>query len=194
MADTAARLTALARQWTVARGFSGFTLNELSEAAGISRRSFFNYFAAKEDAVLGVRTRVDHYLAEERFLLGGGPRGATGLTAFLLPDLAELMIGRWEALGLGSQDIDALLAAIEAEPRLLGRTLQMTREQEKDDIALVEQREQLPAGDLRAGMVVHLLGTVLRGAVEEHLAGPGHESLRTVFARRLDVARAMFAA
>jgi len=194
MADTAARLTALAREWTVARGFSGFTLEELSAAVGISRRSFFNYFAAKEDAVLGVQTRVDHRVAEDRFVSGGGPSGPTGVSASLLPDLAELMIGRWEALGLGSQDVDALLAAIEAEPRLLGRTMQLTREQEKDDIARVEQRERLPAGDLRAGMVVHLLGTVLRGAVEEHLAGPGREPLRAVFARRLDVARAVFAA
>ena len=193
IAATSARLIALAREWTADRGFAGFTVEELCEAVGVSRRTFFNWFSTKEDVVLGIPTRVDHAEAEERFLAGAGPRGERGLTTTLLPDLAELLITRWEALGLGEQDFDALIASIEHAPRLLGRALQMTRDQERDDIALVERREGLPAGDLRASIVVHLLGSILRGAVEETLSGSGEESLRTVFARRLAAARAAFA-
>jgi AcrR family transcriptional regulator len=194
IAATSARLTALAREWTAERGFAGFTVEELCEAVGVSRRTFFNYFSTKEDVVLGIPTRVDHAETEERFLAAAGPRGASGLSSTLLPDLAEMLITRWEALGLGEQDFDALIASIEHAPRLLGRALQMTRDQERDDIALVERRENLAPGDLRASTVVHLLGSILRGAVEETLSGTGEESLRTVFARRLAAARTVFAA
>ena len=182
IAETSARLIALAREWTAERGFAGFTVEELCEAVGVSRRTFFNYFSTKEDVVLGIPTRVDHTGAEERFVAEGGPRGPSGLSVALLPDLAEMMITRWEAFGLGEQDFDALIASIEHAPRLLGRALQMTRDQERDDIALVERRENLSPGDLRASTVVHLLGSILRGAVEETLRGTGEESLRTVFA------------
>lgn len=35
------------------RGFEETTIDQVAEAAGISRRSFFRYFATKEDVVLG---------------------------------------------------------------------------------------------------------------------------------------------
>jgi hypothetical protein len=153
----------------------------------------FNYFATKEDVVLGIPVRVDHTPLEDAFVASVGERRANGLSADLLADLAQLMIARWEALGLGAEHIEALLAAIEAAPRLLGRAMQTTREQELDDIALVERREGLPAGDLRASTAVHLLGSLLRAAVEETLRGTGDELLRSAFARRLTTVRSIFA-
>ena len=35
------------------QGFEETTVDQIAEAAGISRRSFFRYFATKEDVVLG---------------------------------------------------------------------------------------------------------------------------------------------
>lgn len=193
IAATSAQLTAVARAWTAERGFGGFTVDELCDEVGVSRRTFFNYFAGKEDAVIGVPVRVDHSEAEARFLSGAGDRGPGGLSSSLLDDLAELMIVRWEALGVGADDVVALIAAMEQAPRLLGRTLEISREQEQADMTLVEQREGLPVGDLRATTAVHLLGSILRGAVEEIFRGAGEQPLRTVFAHRLDVARGVFA-
>jgi len=193
IAETSARLTSVARAWTVERGFGGFTIDELCEAVGVSRRTFFNYFAGKEDAVIGVPVRVDHAEAEARFLAGSTGTAAGALSPTLLVDLAELMVVRWEALGVGAGDVEALVAAMEHAPRLLGRTLEITREQEQADIALVERREGLPPGDLRAATAVHLLGSILRGAVEETFRDAADETLRTVFARRIAVARGLFA-
>jgi AcrR family transcriptional regulator len=192
IAETSARLTRTAREWTVTRGFGGFTVDELCEEAGVSRRTFFNYFATKEDVVLGILARVDHTPLEDAFVAVVGERMANGLSAALLGDLAELMIARWEALGLGAEHIEALFAAVEAAPRVLGRAIERTREQEREDIALVERREGLPAGDLRASTAVHLLGSLLRAAVEETLRGTGEVPLRSAFARRLATVRGIF--
>lgn len=38
-----------------AKGLRGATIEEIASAAGISTRTFFNYFTSKEDAVLGLR-------------------------------------------------------------------------------------------------------------------------------------------
>lgn len=186
-------MIAQARAWTTERGLGGFTVEELCEEVAISRRTFFNYFATKEDAVLGVPARTGRD-AEDRFLAARGSASAGELSTDLLSDLAELLIDRHERLGLGAYDLATLIAAIEREPRLLTRALTLTRQQEISDTALVEQREQLRPGDLRASLLVHLLGTVLRGAFEEMLNGDGQESLRAVFERRLSVARFVFAA
>ena len=46
--QTAARLV-------LARGLAKVTIDEIAETANVSRRTFFNYFPTKEDAVLGTR-------------------------------------------------------------------------------------------------------------------------------------------
>src|SRR6478735_6808726 len=53
MAQTRQALTTHARELTAERGLHGFTIDELCEHVGVSRRTFFNYFDAKEHAVIG---------------------------------------------------------------------------------------------------------------------------------------------
>src|ERR1700712_2523037 len=55
---TREQLISAARRLTATHGLSGFTVQELSDQVGVSRRTFFNYFASKEDAVLGMVSRV----------------------------------------------------------------------------------------------------------------------------------------
>lgn len=52
-AATAARIVRSARRLADQHGVDGFTLDDLAEAAGVSRRTLFNYFPTKYDAVLG---------------------------------------------------------------------------------------------------------------------------------------------
>lgn len=191
---TARALTTPARLWTADRGIGGFTIDELCEAAGVSRRTFFNYFASKEDAVLGVCVeRGDDHLAAA-FIAGGAGRagrapeagrsggtssnddaGSTpverteaGLTVTLLDDLIELFRARWELIGITLEDAKSLFAAVDREPRLHRRMLEHLRESETADIALIAEREGIAPDDPRASTIVHIVGTMNRLAVEEY--------------------------
>jgi mycofactocin system transcriptional regulator len=52
-ADTRARLEQVALELFTADGFERVTADDIAEAAGISRRTFFRYFPTKADAVWG---------------------------------------------------------------------------------------------------------------------------------------------
>src|SRR3954453_19633038 len=96
-AATRAAITAAARSLTAERGLNGYTVEEVCERAGISRRTFFNYFPAKEDAILGhPGDDIPEELAQA-FVDGGVPAGSGGLSANLWDDFIELgtaMMGR----------------------------------------------------------------------------------------------------
>lgn len=51
--ETRARIERASLDLFTRRGFEGVTIDEIAEAAGISRRTYFRYFATKADAVWG---------------------------------------------------------------------------------------------------------------------------------------------
>src|SRR3954452_20902923 len=51
--DTRARIESAALDLFTAQGFEQVTIEEIADAAGISRRTFFRYVSAKADAVWG---------------------------------------------------------------------------------------------------------------------------------------------
>ena len=81
-------LVSLARRATAAGGLNGFTVDQLCDEAGVSRRTFFNYFASKEDAVLGIPLHTDRDETDE-FFVAMRPRTPAGaVSATLLTDYA----------------------------------------------------------------------------------------------------------
>ncbi|WP_395242717.1 TetR/AcrR family transcriptional regulator [Agromyces sp. MMS24-K17] len=182
--ETERTLRRVARRLTVERGLHGFTVDEACAEAGVSRRTFFNYFASKENAVLGVAVRTDHHDLDEAFVAGDGP---------LMEALVELLVARWERTGLEPHEIGEVIRAAKREPRLIAHAFELMDEAIRDDIRLVERRQGWAAGDLRAEMAVKVLGPIVQPSLEEFFEGDTPPDLRTLAHRRLDAARTAFA-
>jgi AcrR family transcriptional regulator len=194
--ETAHALTRAARLATAEHGLSGFTIEDLCDAAGVSRRTFFNYFASKEDAVLGMPLHRGDEQAIAVFLSGGAAaQGAASddLTPTLLVSLAELTEARWRILDIAPESVRELIAAVEREPRLITRMLEHGIRDERADAALVAQREGLPADDLRAEVAAQLVGALCRGATSEFLAPGNTDSFIEIFERRIGASADLFA-
>ncbi|KZC96326.1 TetR/AcrR family transcriptional regulator [Clavibacter tessellarius] len=186
-AATSATLTTLARRLTAERGLAGFTVEEVCEQAGVSRRTFFNYFASKEDAVFGRPARLDTADLEEAFVAAGKPSRAT--SPDLLATLADLCLQRWARLDTDGTSMKDMHAAFRREPGLLVRALDASIEDEASDVRLVERREGLPEGDLRASVVVQVMAALGRASAREFLAPGNADPMPTILRRRLDALR-----
>jgi len=159
MAATASHLTQQSRRLTAERGLHGFTLEELCEIVGISRRTFFNYFRSKEDAVIGIDEVDELQRLADDFMR----RGSRGWPA-VIDDIIEIAVEHARATGLGMSDHADLMAAVGREPRLLARFVDISREREDQLTQLAAAREGVPASDLRARASIQLIAAVLRTA------------------------------
>ncbi|WP_438354258.1 TetR/AcrR family transcriptional regulator [Microbacterium sp. CJ88] len=186
-AETSRGLRAVARRLTAERGFGGFTIEELCAEVGVSRRTFFNYFASKENAVMGVTVWSDFTELDEAFVAAG----PSASSADLLDAATELAIARWETAGPTIADLEGIRGALERSPQLLAHFVDLATQGERDDIALVERREGWPAGDARAAVLVQVLGAFARPTTLEFF-GDGAAEFRTLFTRRVQLARSLF--
>lgn len=182
MAATALRLRTTARAMTIEHGLAGFTIEELCAEVGVSRRTFFNYFASKENAAIGIPAHAPEDAdLTQRFLDSPGD---------LIDDLIDLALGRWELLGLTPDEAPEIGRAFDREPRLLVHLLALIGEAERSDIDLVERREGYPPGDPRAQVAVQILGSLMRASTDAVFAGD--ETYREALHRRLEAIRSLF--
>ena len=179
----AAKAVEFARSQTISAGLGSFTVEDVCEAAEISRRTFFNYFASKEDAVLGIVQTPDDADLEEAFVSGTGD---------LLEDLVSLSIALWERHAVSEGDVAAISAAIEREPKLLTRLFSHVQTTEQSAIALVHRRGQFNSDDPRASTVAVLMGSLMRLAVDDSLHKEASVPFEDLFRARVDTARELF--
>ena len=136
-------LTKHARRLTIDHGLHGFTVEQVCELAGVSRRTFFNYFASKEEAIVGPPDG-SHHEAFDAFR-AARPGGATGLSASLVDDLVALaveLIGEFDDV----DEFDDPRLVIAREPQLLGAFIGAGATADREFAELVGEREGLPAG------------------------------------------------
>lgn len=187
-----ALLGARARELAVERGLGGFTIDELCDDVGVSRRTFFNYFPSKEQAVLGRPEDGLEGDAAVRFLAGGGAPGT--LSPSLLDGLVDLAVEHFEAIGLTPDRAQQLFALLEREPKLFSALMQAGNERDRLLERLSAEREGLDAADPRLRLAVQLVGALVRSAVEESLATDSAARFEPLVRERLEQARALFSA
>ncbi|MFB9643427.1 TetR/AcrR family transcriptional regulator [Agromyces lapidis] len=188
---TRRELTRQARLLTMEHGLNGFTVEELCERVGVSRRTFFNYFHAKDDAVIGHR---DDTLDEQALteFVNARPSGATGISSTLMPDLVALAVASipFDDEHLDDEPNPEML--VEREPQLLPKFMREGAELERRMTGVIEFREGLEAGDPRAAMAVQLIGTLVRASAARYFAPGSTTHFGALLVDSLDAARALF--
>lgn len=161
------------------RGFERVTIDDIAEEVEVSPRTFFRYFASKEEVVFA---DADEYLETLRAILRDRP-----------VDEAPLVAVRTAIFGLVNNyesDRDSIFrrVRIAAEtPSLQARGLQR-QEQWSEAIAgsLYERLGLDPVSDLRPRLIASCAVAALRVAVEAWVAGGGAEALPDLISDALD--------
>lgn len=174
-----------ARQLTIERGLSGFTIDELCADVGVSRRTFFNYFAGKEAAVVG---HDADSIDEEA--LAAFTRGDDDAPT-LLDALAELAIAALAAWDEEHTAIDPH-ALVEREPHLLSHMIGAGRQLETRIIAAIEAREGLEPGDPIARTAAAVIGALVGNAGHRFFADPasGRDDFAAILRESVTATRA----
>ena len=189
-AERALAIRREARRLTAEGGLNSFTIEELCSEVGVSRRTFFNYFETKENAVFGFATIDSSQEAlEEEFAARRGD---------LLDDFLRLTIRRFDLFD-PVEDAPAMFAVIEQEPRLLKAAFEHLAKNERRDVGLIlrrtaeTDRTSDDAAELQAEVVVHTVGALVRMSMDELVHRQSTEPFADLLTRRLDVARSLYA-
>lgn len=194
-------ITAAARHFTATAGLNGFTIEQVCEEAGVSRRTFFNYFPSKEDAIIGYL--LDEFPADAmaQFLAGkdaGGTadgtsgNGPLGLSPTLLQDLFELTCAMVEQMNFTKEHVHELMAAMKMEPQLLMKLVGSAHARELEFAELIAQREQLAPDDPVSRMVAALFGTCSQRASMVFFSEENTSSYEDLLAGNLSTAQKLF--
>ena len=188
MRRTAANLTAVSRRYTAERGLAGFTIEEVCAAVDVSRRTFFNYFASKEDAVIGVNPDEEYRHFAEQFLA----RGA-GEWPQVLNDLIDLAIQHIESEHLDPREHSDLMAALEREPRLLARFIGLSRDRDRQLRGLIVERQGVSGDDPRAAAIVSVIGSLMKSSADTFVDPANDQDFATILTASLAAMRLVLA-
>jgi AcrR family transcriptional regulator len=147
-----------ARRAVVDGGLQGFTIEQLCERVGVSRRTFFNHFASKEDVVLGIELHADTELLAA---FAAGSVVPSSLAP--LPSVIALLIEQLHVAGIDRADEALVRHVFEREPALTARFLSATDAQIAKVAEAVRQRFDWTApDDPRARLVAEAAVGVVR--------------------------------
>ena len=183
--ETSHRITVCAQELTLEHGLDGFTMEDLAEAAEVSRRTLFNYFPSKTDAVLGAAPEIPD--ADVDAFRTGGPHGN------LIDDLAELARAALAVKQPDRADIERGRRALMQEPRLHAAAHQRFEAITLEFTDLVLEREGADFGAARARLLLRLVLSLFDAALVVLAEDDSDRTLVEVFDDQLREARALFA-
>jgi AcrR family transcriptional regulator len=177
---TAAELEAAALRLFGERGFDSVTVDDIAAEADVSRRTFFRYFASKEDVLL-----ADHFaqLARLREAMAARPPDETILTALrnAILSMTEDFEDRKEMVILRGR-------IMRGTPSLQARSLVHQRAWEEAMQEMVASRLGVdPTVDLRPGVVAATALAAMRVAFTNWLSAGAQDDLIAMTAEALDL-------
>jgi AcrR family transcriptional regulator len=158
------------------RGLHEVTVEEIAEAAGVSPRTFFNYFPTKKAAVIP----------------GAEPISAEAVAAFvadrdtpLWDGLQTLLTGQVAAWSEMRRDLGRTQQLLAAHPELMAVLHERIDEFESTLVAAVAARLRTPPGDDRPVIAATVCGALVKFAMtchDEESAEHIHRNLVRAFA------------
>ncbi|WP_104180125.1 TetR/AcrR family transcriptional regulator [Arthrobacter sp. B0490] len=186
--QTRSSLVAAARRRTLEHGLGGFTVEQLCDEIGISRRTFFNYFPSKEDAVLG---SSDEGLPDE-LLDGFVASGRTVPPKPLLDALTDLLAEFGARMAISREEYEMMSALLHREPQLIARLFARAESRSQLLTDLIVAREGLPADHPTPRVATFVLGGLARRSLDEFFADGNDLSYPDVIRRNIDALRYLF--
>ena len=178
-----ASIVTTAQDLAVRHGYSGFTIEDLAEAVGCSRRTLFNHVSSKEEAVLGALPHLDE--EHVAVLRSGGPTGD------LVEDLVTTIV---ESLGGSAPtvaDWQRMKDVCQRNPELLMRVHEHVEELVTQLIGHLSERRGVD--DARARIALALAGAVVQTTVHDLIENPSTAGQETDLAEQvhdnLEIAR-----
>lgn len=145
------------------KGFSAVTTDEIAARAGVSPRTFFNYYASKDGAVLG-RSAQD--LQELNQLLAERPADERPLDTLRTVILAALAPASFD-MELRAKRMKVLLNEPSLAPALVASNVRI----QDALIKAFEARRGAAGPDLRIRLMVATALAAVRACLEHHQAG-----------------------
>ncbi|MFI7017112.1 TetR family transcriptional regulator [Streptomyces sp. NPDC050164] len=169
------------------RGYDETTVDDIAAAVDVSQRTFFRYFAGKEETAFYVPRLAETQVVEA---VRARPPGEAPLEA-----LRRAVLESWDAINETIEEIVPVdlhmrvYRVIESTPALLAAHLRRAAELEEELARIIAEREGLDVdADPRPRIIVALFGGVIR--VTERLWSAGDdlslEGMRQLTATYLD--------
>ncbi|GGX61132.1 TetR family transcriptional regulator [Streptomyces anandii] len=169
------------------QGYERTTVDEIAEAVDVSQRTFFRYFAGKEEVALAVQEMVEEHFVRS---LRGRPPGEAPLEA-----LRRAVLDGWDTINEAVASVVPvelylrMFRLIESTPVLLAAHLRRSAETEEEIARLLAAREGLDVDtDPRPRLAVAVFGAVMRVTGRQWSTGEDFslEAIRALTAAYLD--------
>ncbi|MQS12075.1 TetR family transcriptional regulator [Streptomyces kaniharaensis] len=148
----------------LSQGFAGTTVDEIATAVDVSQRTFFRYFANKDEVALAVMADAEDYFIECLRRRPADESPLQALRAAIVQSWRDLGNAKTSGPGTVTSALE-LMRMIEEAPTLLAAHLRRVTEQERIVVRVLAEREGLdPAEDLRPAVLAAVFGSVLRAA------------------------------
>jgi AcrR family transcriptional regulator len=175
-----AELATLALELFAEHGFEETTVDDVAQAAGMSKRSLFRYFATKEDMVLGAVDSMGEAVADE---LRARPADEPPWQSL------RTVLCAWEERIAASADRLTRLRLIEETPALRARHAQR-RDAARQQIAeALRERPGTHLDAFTADLLTTAAGAALEAASREWLRAGGKADRTLLAARAFDALR-----
>ncbi|WSK83689.1 TetR/AcrR family transcriptional regulator [Amycolatopsis sp. NBC_01286] len=174
--ETHRALAVAAVELVAERGLDAVTVEDIAATAGVSVRTFFNYFASKEDAV--VIAYPDHLERTERAI---GRFLAQPAEVSTLDALVTVMREEVADVGANPREWLARMTAVKQNPALFHRAVTMNAQQAEPLTAAIARRAGCDPGDLYPSLLLAVVGGAMNAAMLRWRERGGEETVSALF-------------